>query len=170
MATQAYDEMTAADMDTIKEIVNIARRVANSVDSSTAAYEPDTNTREDATDLSKITDFITEADMTGCMGVVEGRAQHAIRLFSDALKTPSGKSVALAYVAQSKRDASLRVSSPAPTMGRGTGMAATFGATSGSAGGFDFSAPPPVDVSVILKQVEKVGDVSAMSWRARGAG
>lgn len=42
-----YDELTAKDMDTIKEILNIARRVANSVDSSTAAFEPDASaTRE----------------------------------------------------------------------------------------------------------------------------
>ena len=50
-------------------------------------------------DLSTITDFITEADMTGCMGVVEGRAQHAIKLFSDALKTPAGKAAASAHLA-----------------------------------------------------------------------
>jgi hypothetical protein len=42
-----YDELTAKDMETIKEILNIARRVANSVDSSTAAFEPDASaTRE----------------------------------------------------------------------------------------------------------------------------
>lgn len=144
-----YDELTSKDMDTIKEILNIARRVANSVDSSTAAFEPDASAaREDALDLSTITDFITEADMTGCMGVVEGRAQHAIKLFSDALKTPAGKAAASAHLAQSRRDATLRaVSSPSPGM-RG-------GASAGSSFGFESTAAPSLDVSAILSQVEK---------------
>jgi hypothetical protein len=64
---------------------------------------------QDALDLSTITDFITEADMTGCMGVVEGRAQHAIKLFSEALKTPAGKAAASAHLSLSRRDATLRV-------------------------------------------------------------
>lgn len=67
-------------------------------------------------DLSTITDFITEADMTGCMGVVEGRAQHAIKLFSDALKTPAGKAAASAHLAQSRRDATLRVRVAIPAL------------------------------------------------------
>lgn len=66
---------------------------------------------QDALDLTTITDFITEADMTGCMGVVEGRAQHAIKLFSEALKTPAGKAAATAHLSQSRRDATLRVRS-----------------------------------------------------------
>jgi hypothetical protein len=46
-AISYFDELTSRDMDTIKEILNIARRVANSVDSSTATFEPDVSaTRE----------------------------------------------------------------------------------------------------------------------------
>jgi hypothetical protein len=140
-------------METIKEIVNVARRVANAVDSSTASFEPSASATEDQVDLTKIGDFITEADMIGCMGVVENRAQHAIRLLSEALKTPGGKAVATAFMAQTRRDASLRVStassvSPPPRVG--------------TTSSFDYlspSASTTVDLSTMLLQAEKVSTV-----------
>lgn len=162
--TQTFDEATSQAMDVVKEVVNIARRVANAVDSSTAAYETDSTSKEASggvgPDLSKLSDVVSPEDMTGCMGVVEARAQLAIKLFSDVLKTPAGKAIATAFAAQSKRDASLRLSpshggppmspSPAvrPTTTGGFGSTSSFENTG--------SSVPVIDVASVLQQYERV--------------
>lgn len=134
-------------MATVKDMTNIARRMVNSVDAATATIETESaKLRDDFTrssDMLDMTEFVSEESMTRCMGMVEERAKHALRIFTDYLKTPAGRTAAANYGAQSRRDA---VRSPATR-------------TRGGPFGFDSTTPTPamtIDVSKILLDASRV--------------
>ena len=96
-------------LTTIREIVNTARRMGQAVESSTAAIETESSkVRDDfakGSDMADITEFVSEEAMVRCMGLVEERAKHAMRIFGDLLKTTAGRTAAAAIL---RRDAAVR--------------------------------------------------------------
>lgn len=130
----------------IKEMVNVARRLSNAVDAATASLESDS--RDDAMfarapALPQIGEFISKEDMTGCMGLVETRAQLAIRLFAELLKSQPGRTaVANVLSMGSSKGSTMRGASPLQTRSaspvsppRSMAMTMSFGDSTHSGGG-----------------------------------
>ena len=142
-------------MATIKEMTNVARRICSAVDSSTATIETEsTKIRDDYTrgfDMAETMEFVSAETMTKCMAMVEERGKHALRIFTDVLKTPGGRSAASTYQQTLRRDASLKTPLLSATRGAGS-----FGGGGGFGGDSSLLPPPSIDVGKILMEASRV--------------
>jgi hypothetical protein len=143
-------------MLTIKEVANIARRMSNAVDSTTATIATESSKLRDdfarTTDLLEMSEFVSEESMTKCIGMLEDRIKHALRIFTDILKTSGGRNAAQAFHAQLRRDASLSPGLGSTGASRKSIVAGTlFGATNDSVAA-TASPIPTIDVDRMLME------------------
>jgi hypothetical protein len=153
-STHTYNAQQEQHMVTIKEVANIARRMSNAVDSTTATISTESSKIRDdfarTADLLEMSEFVSEEAMTKCIGMLEDRIKHALRIFTDVLKTSGGRSAAQAFHAQLRRDASLSPGLGSTGASRKSLVAGTlFGTTNDSVA---VTAMPTIDVDRMLME------------------
>ena len=154
-STRAFNRSAETNMVVVKEMVNVAKRLANAVDSATAAMEPAGKGRDPSLgkpiDLSQLGEFVTEEAMTNCMGLVEHRTQHAIRMFSEVIQSDKGRDALGAMQAQQKAAREIRATSAASPGVRLPPASPTRTARSG----FSATAVSNHDVARVLMEASK---------------